>query len=121
MEQKKLMLATLCDPRFKSPFSASILLTRHGLLSYWQQKLVSDVLAVTLLQSSLKDRNYCPNHQPVLKENLQTVGETVELQASQKSLSNNPRPYSQEVQNCLNERLTSTKSDPLIYWREHGA
>lgn len=119
MEQKELVLATLCDPRFKAIFFST---------SYDHTR------AVELLAAEIADRNrridssqqssrqelYC---QPSTssKDIPVTVWETVELLASQKSQCNNARPYSQEVEKYFNEPLLPRKDDPLNYWKEHGA
>ncbi|KAH9373523.1 hypothetical protein HPB48_003475 [Haemaphysalis longicornis] len=113
MEQKELMLATLCDPRFKSIFCTK---------SFDQTQAVELLAAEVGVRCARVDSpSEQFERQTSPKKSLQTVWETVELLALQKSPRNNPRPHSQEVQKYLNEPLIPRKNDPLLYWREHGA
>lgn len=122
MEQKELMLATLCDPRFKSIFCIN---------SFDQTRAVELLAAEVSVRCARMGSSEQFQRQELFSKpstshdcsngSRQTVWETVELLASRKSQCNNPTPYSQEVQKYLNEPLVPRKNDPLVYWREHGA
>lgn len=117
------MLATLCDPRFKTIFCTSSF---------------DHTQAVELLAAEITDR--CaridsPSQQfrrqelhskpstsyDCSKERLETVWEMVELLALQKSNHSNHGPYSKEVRRYFNEPLVPRKDDLLEYWKTQGA